>query len=74
MCEGYIDSGKEQSLQQNMAEWAAEDVATHLKGLETSRYGYKVTESYKEKVGLLWARQQRIVEEIAALNSEGENI
>jgi hypothetical protein len=74
VCSGYIDSWKEQSTQQNMAEWAMEDVVSHLKDLETSRYGFEVTESYKTKVGMLSARAQRLLEEIAELNAEGDNV
>jgi hypothetical protein len=70
----YIDGWKEQASQQNMAEWAAEDVASHLKSLETARYGFPVTDSYKNKVAMLSARMQRIVEEIAELNAEGDNV
>lgn len=74
MCEEYIDGWKEQSSAQSETEWAASDLVTHLYRLETARYGFKVTESYKNKVGMLSARAKALEEEIEKLDAEGENV
>ena len=74
MCSEYLDSWKDVYSIENHAVWAADDVVSHLKTLENAKFGFKVTDSYRNKVSMLSARAQRIAEEIAALDPEKENL
>lgn len=75
MCQDYMDSWKEVAMSQSQAEWAAEDVVTHLSTLESANYGFPTfNDTYRTKVGMLKVRMQRIVEEIEALDPEQDNV
>lgn len=74
MCREYFDDWKEAYSVQNFAEFAADDVVMHLAALENAKYGFEVSDSFRNKVSMLSARMQRIAEEISALDQQGDNV
>jgi hypothetical protein len=59
----------------NSAEWQAEKALQHLEMLQSAYYiEFTPSESFRQKVDMLQARQAAIVDEVSKLQPEGGNV
>jgi hypothetical protein len=74
MCDNVWERKELQSAVWTL-EWNADSVASELRQIETfTPLQFTPSESFQTKVAMLSARMQRIAEEIAQLDPDGENV